>query len=36
MGAVFDLSATRTVTLSTLTAWGQTVRLWDFDWRVEA
>ena len=34
--AVFDLSATRTVTLSTLTAWEQTVRLWDFDWRVEA
>jgi len=32
--AVFDLSATRTVTLSTLTAWGQTVRIWDMDWRV--
>ena len=35
MGAVFDLSATRTVMLSTLTAWGQTVRIWDFDWGVE-
>lgn len=34
--AVLDLSATRTVTLSTLTAWGQEVRIWDFDWRVEA
>lgn len=34
--AVFDLSVTRTVTLSTMTAWGQEVRVWDFDWRVEA
>ena len=34
--AVFDLSTTRTVTLSTLTAWGQEVRIWDMDWRVEA
>ena len=33
--AVFDLSATRTVTLSTLTAWGQTVKIWDMDWRVD-
>ena len=33
--AVFDLSSGRTVTLSTLTAWGQTVRVWDMDWRVE-
>ena len=32
--AVFDLSSTRTVTLSTLTAWGQEVRIWDIDWRV--
>lgn len=34
--AVFDLSSTRTVTLSTLTAWGQKVKIWDMDWRVEA
>ena len=34
--AVFDLSSVRTVTLSTLTAWGQVVRIWDMDWRVEA